>query len=82
MTVHLSPELEKRLNELAAQTGRAAEELVEDAMTGYLDEVVAVRDLLRSRHDDLTRGRVQPIGGDEVFTRLREKSTRRRNRSG
>jgi predicted transcriptional regulator len=37
MEVHLTPELEKKLNDLAEQTGRAADELVEDAITGYLE---------------------------------------------
>ena len=36
MEVRLKPEMESRLNELAAKTGRPKEELVEDAMTGYL----------------------------------------------
>jgi len=36
MAVHLKPETEARLQELAAATGRAPEELVEDAMSGYL----------------------------------------------
>jgi len=37
MEVRLEPETESRLNELAAKTGRPADELVEDAMAGYLD---------------------------------------------
>ena len=42
MDVHLNPELEKKLNDLAAKTGRAPGELVEDAMVSYLDELAAV----------------------------------------
>ena len=53
MEVRLTPELEKKLNDLAAQTGRAADELVEDAMTGYLDELAGLRGMLGSRYDDL-----------------------------
>jgi predicted transcriptional regulator len=79
MEVHLNPELEKKLNELAAKTGRAADELVEDAMVSYLDELAAVRDLLDSRYDDLKSGKVKPIDGEEAFARLREKSERRRD---
>ena len=37
MEVRLKPETESRLNELAAETGRPKDELVEDAMAGYLD---------------------------------------------
>ena len=37
MEVRLKPETESRLNELAARTGRPADELMEDAMAGYLE---------------------------------------------
>ena len=79
MEVHLNPELEKKLNDLAAKTGRGANELVEDVMTGYLNELAEVRGLLDSRYDDLKSGRVKPIDGEEAFARIRDKSKRRRD---
>jgi hypothetical protein len=81
MEVHLNPELEKKLNDLAAKTGRATDELVEDVMTGYLNELARVRDQLDSRYDDLKSGRVKPLDGEEALARLREKSKRRRDDS-
>jgi hypothetical protein len=39
MEVHLRPEIESRLQELAAQTGRKPNDLIEDAMAGYLQEL-------------------------------------------
>jgi len=39
MVVHLKPETESRLKELSARTGRAPEDLVEEAMAGYLVEL-------------------------------------------
>jgi predicted DNA-binding protein len=81
MEVHLNPELEKRLNDLAVETGRATDELVEDAMAGYLDELSRVRNTLDCRYDDLKNGRVKPIDGEEAFARLQEKSRRRRDDS-
>jgi len=78
MVVHLKPETESRLQELAATTGRAPDELVEDAMTGYLAELTQVRNMLDGRYDDIKSGRVQPVDGDEAFGRLREKSQDRR----
>lgn len=80
MPVHLNPELERKLDELAAQTGRPTSELVEDAMAGYIAELASVRDMLDRRHDDLKTGRVQPIDGEEALARLRERSARRRDR--
>ena len=78
MEVHLTPELETRLHDLAAQTGRTTDELVRDAMAGYLDEVTQLRDCLDSRYDDIKSGRVKAIDGEEAFARLRQKSEERR----
>jgi predicted transcriptional regulator len=61
MAVHLKPETESRLQELAATTGRAPEDLVEDAMAGYLAELSDVRNMLDGRYDDIKSGRVAPI---------------------
>ena len=81
MEVHLTPELAKKLTDLAATTGRAADELVQDALAGYLEELASLRATLDTRYDDLESGRVKPIDGEEAFTRLREKSTHRRSRA-
>ncbi len=35
MDVHLTPELERKLNDLAARTGRTPGQLLEDALIGY-----------------------------------------------
>ena len=79
MEVHVTPETAKKLNDLATASGRAPEEIVEDALAGYLDHVASVRETLDSRYDDLKSGRVKPIDGEEVFRRLREKSKRQRS---
>ena len=49
MEVHLKPETETRLNELATNSDRATDELVEDAMAGDLAEVAEVRQMLDCR---------------------------------
>lgn len=36
MEVHLTPETEKKLRDLAAQSGRGTDDLAEDAMAGYV----------------------------------------------
>jgi predicted transcriptional regulator len=81
MEVHLRPETESRLQELAAKTGRAPDELVEDAMAGYLKELAETREMLDSRYDDIKSGQVKPIDGEEAFANLRRKSELRRNQS-
>ena len=80
MEVHLRPEIESRLQELAAKTGRAPDDLIEDAMAGYMQELSQVREMLDSRYDDLKSGRVKPLDGEEAFADLRRKSEERRPR--
>lgn len=79
MEVHFRPETESRIQELAAKTGRAPDDLVEDAMTGYLQELAQVREMIDTRYDDLQSGRVKPVGGEEAFAALRRKSQERRS---
>ncbi|MGB7284218.1 MAG: hypothetical protein WBE13_18280 [Candidatus Acidiferrum sp.] len=78
MVVHLKAETESRLRQLAETSGRAPDELVEDAMSGYLAELSQVRDMLDGRYDDIKSGRVQPIDGEAAFARVRQKSKDRR----
>ena len=49
MEVHVTPETAKRLKDLATTSGRAPEDIVEDALAGYLEEVASVRKTLDSR---------------------------------
>src|ERR1700688_3179629 len=78
MVVRLSPETESRLQELADKTGRAPDDLVEEAMTGYLAELSQVHDMLDTRYDDIKTGRAQPIDGEGVSGRLGQKRQNRR----
>ena len=74
MEVHFTPELQKKLNDLAAQSGRPADELVQDAVAGMFDELAETREMLDRRYDDIKSGKVKLIPGEEVFARLRAKS--------
>ena len=78
MEVHLSPELEKRLNDLAMQSGRPVAELVQDALADLVDELADTRTMLDRRYDDINSGKVELIPGDEAFARLRERIEARR----
>lgn len=82
MEVHFSPETEKKLKDLSAQSGRGTDELLEDAMAGYAEELSRAREMLDSRYDDLKSGRVKPIPGDEIEAYFREKSAARRSKTG
>jgi hypothetical protein len=75
MEVQFTPDVEKKLNEIASQSGRgSAETLVKDVVEGYFDELAQTRETLNSRYDDLKSGRVKPIPGDEIEAYFREKS--------
>jgi predicted transcriptional regulator len=79
MEVNFRPETESRLQELASKSGRAPNELIEDAMAGYLLEVTQVREMLDGRYDDLKSGRVKAVHGEEAFASLRRKSQERKS---
>jgi hypothetical protein len=83
MEVNFRPETESRLlQELAQQTGRASDDLIEDATAGYLKEPGETREMFDSRYDDLKSGRVKAVDGESAFADLRLKSERRRARRG
>ncbi|MHB8654074.1 MAG: hypothetical protein ACYDA9_09365 [Terriglobia bacterium] len=73
MEVHFNPDLEKKLNALASVSGRGADELVQDAVAGLLDELAQAREMLDSRYDDLKSGKVKPIDGEQFFESLRRR---------
>ena len=80
MEVHFTPATEKKLEDLAAQNGRGtADELVQDVVEGYFEELARTREMLNSRVDDLKCGKVKPIPGDEVEAYFREKSAAARS---
>ena len=74
MPVNLKPETESRLRELSAATGRAPDELVEDAMSGYLAELAKTRGMLDSRYDQIKNHSVQAVDGEAAFAELRRKN--------
>jgi predicted transcriptional regulator len=80
MDVQFEPALRAKLEQLARDSGRAAADLVHDAVAGYVDEFAEARHMLDSRYDDIKIGKVKLIPGDEVFARLRAKSEARRSK--
>jgi hypothetical protein len=79
MEVHFEPAVQAKLEQIARESGRAATELVQDAVAGYVDELSETRHLLDSRYDDIKSGKVELIPGDEAFARLHARIDERRN---
>ena len=57
MEVQLKPEIQLRLQELASISGRPIDDLIEDTLAGYLEEVAEVQSML----DSSNSGRVNPM---------------------
>src|SRR5665213_2378182 len=74
MEVHFTPDTEKKLNDIAVQSGATADRLVQNVIEGYFEELAQVREMLNSRYDDLKSGRVKAIPGDEIEAYFRNKS--------
>ena len=74
MEVHLkNPGLQAKIDQWVAETGRVADELVEDAMAGYFAELAQVRGMLDNRYEDLKSGNIKPIDGAVFFESLRQR---------
>ena len=74
MEVHLNnPDLQAKIDRWVTETGRGPDELVEDAVAGYFDELAQTREMLNSRYDDLKNGKVEPIDGEAFFENLRRR---------
>ena len=78
MEVNVTPELEKRLSDFAAQSGLSPDEVVEDALSGYFEDLAETRAMLDRRYDEIESGKVTLIPGEEAFARLRANIEARR----
>ena len=80
MEVHFTRDVEAKLEQMSRESGRPSDELVEDAVIGYFDELSHPREMLDRRYDDLESGKVKPIEGEEAYRRLMEKTDAQRQR--
>ena len=77
MEVNLTPDTEKKLRDFAAHSGRPTDELVEDAVAGYFDDVLEVRRHIDEGYSQAERGEL--IDGDLARREIQAmKSTWRR----
>jgi predicted transcriptional regulator len=71
MEVHLSDEQESRFAEIAARSGTSADELLQDAVTRYLDDDGRFVDAVLKGLASLDRG--ECVTHEEVGARLRRR---------
>jgi hypothetical protein len=80
MEVRLRPEIEAKLCNLVRDSGQPVEEIVEDALSAWFDELEGVRCTLDSRYDGMESGAVKPIDGEEALGGLAGNTEQRRGR--
>ena len=82
MEVHFNPDLQPSSISWQSRADAQQTQGSRDVVAGYSDELAQTREMLNSRYDDLKSGKVKPIPGEEVVSRLREKSAARRSQRG
>ncbi len=70
MEMQFEPEVQAKLEQMALESGRAAAEVVRDAVAGYVDELAKPREMLHSRYSDIKSGKVKLIDGEQAFALL------------
>jgi hypothetical protein len=81
MEVQFEPNVQAKLEQMARESGRAAVDLVQDAVAGYVDQLALTSKMLNSRYDDVKSGKVTLMDGEEAFTQLHERIESRLNSS-
>ena len=71
MPLHLTPEIEQRFAQLAAQTGRSPEELANEALDSYLSHVERL--IADVREGEESAEREGWLTHEEVFERLNKR---------
>jgi predicted transcriptional regulator len=67
MEVQLNPDLQGKLDNLAARRQLSSSQIVEEVMAVYLGGVESFRQTLDSRYDEVVSGQVKLLDGEEVF---------------
>jgi hypothetical protein len=80
MEVKFSPEVQAKLEQMARDAGRQPAEIIEDAVLGLFDKLAYTRQILDRRYDEMERGQVEGIDGEEAYRRLTADAEARRQR--
>jgi predicted transcriptional regulator len=81
MEVQFTPDVQAKLDKMALDVGRPSDELVQDAVMSFFDELAFTRETLERRYRELDAGRVQPIDGEEAYHRLMAATEERRKQT-
>ena len=78
MEVRLEPALAAKVEQWSAETGRPANELLEDAINGYFSEIEQLKEALDRRYDEIASGKVKGLDGPEAVRLIKERAAARR----
>jgi predicted transcriptional regulator len=73
MEVNLTPDTEKKLLGLAAASGRGTDDLIEDAVAGYYDDVIQARQHTEEGYLQAERGEL--IDGEQAQREIQAMKT-------
>jgi predicted transcriptional regulator len=71
MPLHLTPELEQRLAQLAAHSGRSPDEIAQEALEGYATHLESL--IANIREGEESAEREGWLSNEEAFARLQKK---------
>ncbi len=81
MEVHFSADVQGQLDQLARDSGRRCDELVQDAVIGLIDDLGGMRKTLDRRYDEIESGAVEAIDGETAYRLLMARTQEQRNLS-
>ena len=81
MEVQFTSAVQAKLDQMARESGRRSDELVQDAVMGFFDELASTREMLERRYRELESGLVKPIDGEQARRRLLANTDKRRKRT-
>ena len=81
MEIRIDPSIDAQLTHIAEISGRAKDDIIEEALAGYLDATQVIQKEIDSRYDEAQRGEVTPIPLEEAFQKLRERIRLRSERA-
>jgi len=79
MSIQLTPDLEQRLNQMATALNRTANDLVEEAMNGYVNHITSLAAQVREGEESAER--VGWLTHNDVFERLNQRSIKTAERA-
>lgn len=67
MEVHFKPDVQAKLDQMAREIGCESQDLVEEAVMGYFDELAYIGQMSDHRYDPMQNAMLTPMGGEPLL---------------